>query len=442
MFITKNVLLIILTCSVITPLATAQNILDNYIQQAIQSNLSLKEKEFDLQKSQNALQIARSYFLPSITFETQYTLAKGGRTINIPIGDLVNPVYRTLNQLTNSNQFPTIENVEEQFLPNNFYDVRVRTSLPLLQPDLKMNVSIKEKESEIAKTQIELYKKELILEVKQAYFQILQLDDAFQIYNNSILLVQKQLQITQSLIANGVALPFSAKRIETELINLQSQLQNVENQSKTAQFYLNFLLNKPLESEITTEILDDPSPTLPNFSVQNKEELYLLNQSSDIYTQVLNRKKSFATPQISWFLDLAAQGFDFEVNRNSFFYLTGLQLQMPIYQFNRNRRQIDQAQLDLHQSQVKLQSVSKGLELNFSKATNDFQSAYSQFLTSKAQIETALQYYLLTSKAFSEGVASYLEYLDALNQYTNAQIQSNILKYSAWIALAKLERQQ
>jgi len=442
MFINRNFLLPFLSSLLFLSKMPAQNLLDNYIQQALASNLSLKEKEFDLQKSQNALQIARTYFLPSVTLETQYTLAKGGRTINIPIGDLVNPVYRTLNQLTNSNQFPTIENVEEQFLPNNFYDVRLRTSLPLLQPDLKMNISIKEKEIDIAKTQIELFKKDLTLEVKQVYFQILQIDESIQIYNNSIQLLEKQLQITQSLVANGVALPFSVKRIETELINLQSQLQNVENQSKTAQFYLNFLLNQPLQSEINTEKLEDPAPTLPNFSVQNKEELLLLNQSSAIFTEVLNRKKSFATPQISWFLDLAAQGFDFEVNRNSFFYLTGLQIQMPIYQFNRNRRQIDLAQLDLHQSQVKLQSVANGLELNFSKANKDFQSAYSQFQTSKAQIETAYQYYLLTSKSYSEGVASYLEYLDALNQYTNAQIQSNILKYSAWIALAKLERQQ
>jgi outer membrane protein len=438
----KRMLLLFCLSMILAEILPAQNLLDNYIQLALTSNLSLKEKEFDLQKSQNALQIARTYFMPSVTFETQYTLAKGGRTINIPIGDLVNPVYRTLNQLTNSNQFPTIENVEEQFLPNNFYDVRVRTSLPILQPDLKLNVSIKEKESEIAKTQIELFKKDLILEVKQAYFQILQRYEAIQIYHNAIQLVQKQLQITQSLITNGVALPFSAKRMETELINLQSQLQNVEHQAETAQFYLNFLLNQPLQNEINTEILEEPAPILPNFSVQNKEELYLLNQSSAIYTEVFNRKKAFATPQISWFLDLAAQGFDFEINRNSFFYLTGLQLQMPIYQFNRNRRQIDQAQLDLNQSQVKWQSVSKGLELNFSKANNDYQSAYAQFQTSKAQIETAHQYYLLTSKAFSEGVASYIEYLDALNQYTNAQIQSNILKYATWIALAKLERQQ
>jgi outer membrane protein TolC len=36
------------------------------------------------------------------------------------------------------------------------------------------------------------------------------------------------------------------------------------------------------------------------------------------------------------FVDLAAQDFDFKVKSNSFFYIGGLQLNVPIFSGNRN----------------------------------------------------------------------------------------------------------
>ena len=117
-----SLLLLLLSASV-----NAQTVLDQYIADAFNNNLVLKEKKIALDKSLLAIKEARSLFLPTTWFETQYTLAQGGRTINIPIGDLLNPVYNTLNQLTSSSRFPTVQNVNEQFLPNNFYDVRIKT---------------------------------------------------------------------------------------------------------------------------------------------------------------------------------------------------------------------------------------------------------------------------------------------------------------------------
>ena len=39
-------------------------------------------------------------FLPDISMNARYTVARGGRIIEFPVGDLLNPVYITLNMLT------------------------------------------------------------------------------------------------------------------------------------------------------------------------------------------------------------------------------------------------------------------------------------------------------------------------------------------------------
>ena len=121
---------------------SAQTVLDDYIQEGLKSNLVLQQKTISWEQAQQSLQVARSYFLPSVNLLTDYTSGEGGRSISMPIGDLLNPVYASLNQITQSDNFPQVENVNQNFFPKNFYDARVRTSLPLINTDLYMNRTI------------------------------------------------------------------------------------------------------------------------------------------------------------------------------------------------------------------------------------------------------------------------------------------------------------
>jgi hypothetical protein len=142
--------------------AGAQQVLDEYIRIALLDNLVLKEKNISLEKSQIALKSAKSLFFPTTYFEGQYTLANGGREISIPVGDLLNPVYQTLNQITGSSKFPTIPNVSEQLVPNNFYDVRkttVRSSIPI-----SVITGIKQGETSLRENEIDIYKRDLVRE--------------------------------------------------------------------------------------------------------------------------------------------------------------------------------------------------------------------------------------------------------------------------------------
>src|SRR6187549_629945 len=89
----------------------AQNpTLENYIQEGLKSNLQLQQEGLNYQRSVENLNIARALFLPQISANSSYTWANGGRKISLPIGDLMNPVYSTLNNLTGTSDFPAIEN--------------------------------------------------------------------------------------------------------------------------------------------------------------------------------------------------------------------------------------------------------------------------------------------------------------------------------------------
>jgi len=83
----------------------SSDILEGYVRNGLDSNLALRQRGFDLQKALLDLKRAQSLFYPQAGFSSQYTVAHGGRSQDIPVGDLLNGVYSTLNQLTSSNKF-------------------------------------------------------------------------------------------------------------------------------------------------------------------------------------------------------------------------------------------------------------------------------------------------------------------------------------------------
>ena len=160
----------------------AQSILGSYIDSAFSNNLTLQQKNISLEKSLLALQSARSLYWPSVNFQGGYQTGEGGRSIALPVGDLLNPVYSTLNKLTASNAFPSIQNEETYFLPQNFYDVKVASAIPILNTDIKYNKIIHSRQATMQKTDVVLYKRELVLQVKSAYFNYLSALQAVAIY--------------------------------------------------------------------------------------------------------------------------------------------------------------------------------------------------------------------------------------------------------------------
>src|SRR5690606_16976106 len=101
-------------------------ILDRYIEEGLKNNLVLNQKNIAWEKAMIGLQSAKSYYLPSVDFQTTYSTADGGRNIPLPLGDLLNGVYNTLNDLTQSQRFIELENTEINFFPKNYYDAKIR----------------------------------------------------------------------------------------------------------------------------------------------------------------------------------------------------------------------------------------------------------------------------------------------------------------------------
>jgi outer membrane protein TolC len=418
----------------------SQSKLDGYIETGLKNNEVIKQHNFDINKSMYALKEARSLFYPTVSLNGSYTKAEGGRTIDIPIGDMLNPVYNTLNQITNSNAFPTLENQSVLINPDNFYDAKIHTTMPLLNFEIIYNKRIKNQQTSLQKIELEIYQRELVKEIKIAYYKYIQSVEGIKIYEDALALVKENQRVNKSLFKNEKINRTAVLRSDNEVIRIQANLETAKQNSNNARSYFNFLLNEKLDAAIEVDENETPPIDAVSENTQNREELKKLTQAKEINDNVSKLTQSYWFPKVNGFADFGIQDFDFEVNKQSRYYFAGVGLEWNIFSGNKNKYKLKQTEEDSKKISSQIDNVKQQLLLQFQVSQNNLKSALEQFYADKNQKESAKKYNEDITKLYKEGQAIYIELLDAQNQWVNAQLNTNIALYNSWITFAELER--
>ena len=423
----------------------AQTFLKKYIEEGLSNNLVMKQKDLSLRRSLLALKEARSWFYPSAAFTGDYTWAEGGRTIALPVGDLLNPVYSTLNQLTHSNHFPVIENSEFQLLPQNFYDARFRVAYPLLNTDLYYNSRIKKDEIRMAEYEIEIYRQELTREIESAYYNYCLATDAAKIYESATALVKRNLQVNQSLERNGKGLAANVLRAESETEVISSRLREAENQQKNARSWFNFLLNRSFSDSVVYETLPFPEDLAQSLTATpvtgNRSELKELGTAMNIRHSELSMNNRYAIPKVNTFVDLGSQAADWQFNSQSRYFMAGVEVTVPVFTGFRNRTKISKTKLELEDLSIRLENTNRQIMVAADAARNNLSTAMANLTSSEKQYQSARAYFNLVEKGYAAGINSLLEFMDARNQLTASEIEVKLNRYKVLSAYSDLKRQ-
>ena len=422
----------------------SQNILDNYVKKGLDSNLAIRQKGFDLQRAQVDLKRAQSLFYPRADFNSTYTLASGGRTQDVPIGDLLNDVYSTLNQLTGTSKFPRVDNQDIKFLPNNFHDTRLEVSMPVINTEIRYNRTIKEELIRTQQADIDVYKRELVKTIKEAWYRYLQAVKAIDIYTNALGLVNENRRVSEKLIENGKATKEILLRAKAQVSQVEASLIEAKNNRQNAAAYFNFLLNQPLDAPVEVDEAVYSQLTIsvaPAFEVPaGREELAKLRSAQKVLTTNLKLNRSLVIPKLNAFYNVGFQGFGFKFNNDQFYQLGGLQLQWNLFRGYDNRYKVRQSQIDLDAISNQYKDVEHQLTLQVYTAYNNYRSALQTLQSVSDEVQSTQETYRLTERKFREGLALQIELIDARTQLTNAQLKYSLSQLAVLSKAAELER--
>ncbi len=444
---------LLLSFLLIPSLALAQTEpLDRYIEEGLLRNLALKQKEFSFEQSLRTLDEARGMFLPSISFEARYSRAGGGRLIEIPIGDLMNPVYQTLNELLvaqgqSPKPFPTLENEIVPFLREEEHETKVRLVQPIFQPSIYYNYKIQSNLSRAREAEKDAYRRQLIADMKASYFNFLKTVHVVRLLNETRSLIEENLRVSESLFRNGKATQDVVFRARAEMSELDQARIEAERDRKLAAAYFNFLLNRPLDADIempveqmtiNEQVMGFEEVELVAF--ERREELKQLRNAIEAASNNVRLATSTFLPAVIFVLDYGIQGEYYRFSDEDDFWMGSLLLEWNLFDGFQKRAKRGRAVVEKKQLEMNLQELQNQIRLQLQEAFDNLAVAKKAIASAEDRVSSAQKSFDIIRKKYSEGMSPQIEFLDARTSLTNAQVNWIIAQHDYHIKYAELER--
>ena len=429
-----------------------QDPLEEYIKIGLETNLALQQQEFSLEQSVQVLNEARGLYFPSIDVGARYTRAGGGRDFTIPIGDLVNPIYRTLNQLLQAQGLPAAfpENIPNEtvpFLREKEHETRIRLTQPIIQPAIWNNYGMKSDLNEIEELKTRVYKRHLVNEIKRAYYNYLKASQVVDLYKQIIDLQSENLRVSEKLFSAGKATQDVVFRAKAELSRTEQEQMNVENLQRQGRSYLNFIINRPLETDILkSENMMTPDPisfdyeSAKNHAFLNREEIEQIRKAISATAKNAAMVRSRYYPGLNAVVDYGFQGAEYRFDEDHDYWMASLVLQWNLFRGFQDKAKLEQVYLEKKKLFVREEEIRNQIELEVERIFDNLNVAEKSIDVASQQVESAEASFRIIRKKFEEGVAAQIEYLDAQTTLTNAAINEVISEYDYYITYAQFER--
>ncbi len=445
------------------PSRSQQGVLDRYVAEALQNNLALRQHATGMERSHAALDEAKRLYFPSLDLSARYSRAGGGRLIEVPIGDLLNPVYSTLNAILESQgipgTFPQVENQVVPFLREREQETRLRLIQPLVQPAISHTIALRSHLVRAGSAGLEAYKRRLVAEVKTAYFMFLKAESAVDVYESAARLVAENLRVHERLLANGKVTRDAVFRAETEVRVVEQDLERAVADRDLSASWFNFLLNRPLDAPITIpepESLDSSGSagsaewTVPDsaglaedwsgIALDRREELEQLDFAIRAAQAAGRIESSSRLPTLAAAVDIGVQGESYILDRDSDYWMASIVLNWSLFDGMRRRSRVTQAELERKRLEEQREELARQVALETARATSDVRVAVRALETARQRLASARQTYRLVQRKVEEGMANQIEFLDARTTLTSAELNLVITRYDLLIHMAELER--
>ncbi len=435
----------------ITPLtlaAQSSQVLERYIQEGLQHNLMLKQEQLEVKKVAETVRQAKALFYPQVNLAPTYSVAMGGRRLEFPVGDMVNPINTTLNLLTGTNSFPTdIPNVNELLAPHNFHDTKITFQLSLYNPEIRYNYLIQQSQYSAREATLKVAEQEIRFEIENAYYQYLQALEAGRILSENRRVLTELARLNGKLVANNVLTKDAVFSAEYEVSKMDQLIAEAGKNIKTARSYFNFLLNRELADEIEADTVSvqamlvvDTSTVNTSLALQNRKELEQLKfyQQSG---QLALRMHELSAWRPSVFLggNTGFQGYGYTF-RNQGYLVGQVGLQWTLFKGFEKKYRIQESRIQADIMTVKLSETEQKIRLQVDQATGELSAAIEGYKAAEAGLKMAENYFKMIDSRYRNHQVLLLEYLKAQQDLLSASIQLTIRKREILIRQANLRR--
>jgi len=431
--------------------AAAQTPLDRYVEEGLSNSPALGALSYESALEQERFREAKRAYLPSVTANLRYTRSGGGRTIEFPVGDLLNPVYEALNDFTGTNAYPHLENESIRFLREKEQESKLSLVQPLFLPAARPVSRALSASADAKGYALETARRDLKASIQDAYLGYHQALDRVAILEDAVARVVEAERVTDRLLESGLATNDELFRIRAERSRVAQELAGAETMVRLAAAAFNTLLSRPTDASIDTMDVDDLVRLLrPKavFSLTDLEpglaarsELAQLDaaiRSGRASTQI---SRGAYLPQIVLVGDAGIQGERYTFASGAAFRTASVVLSWTLFDGKRRSSRVEQGRLAEVGLATRREALMDQFALELRSARWEAQLSQDNISVAEHGLESARSAFRLMSRRYQEGMATVLDLLDSRATLTTARQQLNIARFAslrAWVELRRV----
>jgi outer membrane protein TolC len=413
--------------------------LDGLVREALESSRAVEQARLAVRQQDASVREASGMLGPSVTVHARYSESTG--TINF--GDLVNPAYQALNQITGTGRYPTDVDARLPLAQ----ETKVSVVQPLFQPALSSNARIQRNLRELRGASLRGAIRSLAAEVQLAYLSYARSVRAVELYRETLSLLQENVRVNESLLANGKMTPDALFRARAEKSGMEQQLLETDRESAAARRYLNLLLERPLDAKVELlpdSVLDFPLRlTLEEALLsarERREELEQVNLRVRVAEVERRLAKASYLPSVSLALDYGIQGSDYRFDAEHDFAVLSVVTQWNAFNGGQTAARGERAALEARSASTRHEELEREIMLQVQQAYDATTVAYSAIATAEDRLVAARRTYELVERRYREGMAPHIEYVQARTEYTTAALNRILTGYQYALRYVELER--
>jgi outer membrane protein TolC len=432
------------------------------IDEALAANLELRAGAATVDQRLAALEQARARYLPALDFAARYSVADGGRTIEFPVGDLLNPVYDTLDELLEASgqppRFPRVENQTVSLLRQHEQETKFALEQPLYEPRLKPAVTASREDVNRAEAGLDALRARVVRDTQQAYYQWLASQQAVLVFDATLELAQANLAANDSLYRNGRVTRDLVLRAEADVLEVDQQRLAAASRVRIARSYVNLLRNAPLEAPLPAAEIDAPTieryrerlvrrlagrapdaAELQDLATRRRAELRGLDAAIAGSEAQQDLARAAFKPRLLLGAEAGIQGDDYGTGEDERYALAAVVLRWNTFRGGADRAALDGAKAFTATLRATRDLATQQVRLDVQQALENFAVADLSLETAAKRAEAADGALRIASRKRDLGQINQAEFIDARRAMTDARLNLTRVRAEFLGRLAELE---
>ena len=425
------------------------------VDQTLAANLEIARSEAEVTGRLAEIDEARARFRPSLDFTSRYTRADGGRTIDLPVGDLLNPVYAALNA-TAGTSFASIPNQTIKFLRPTEQDTRFTMTQALYDARNAPALAASRELHRSAAASLAALRARLVRDVKQGYYALVAARDGAAILDHALELARDNLRTNQSLFTNGKVTRDYVLRADADRLALEQQKRAAASAVTLGASYLNLLRRAALDTEVPVATIDAESAVtartqfaaraggttlarLTDVAIERRPELAALAAALAASGDQESVARAAFKPRVFLSVDAGSQGEQYRFGSEDRFVLASVVVQFKAFSGGADTARVASSRAMTDALRADREQAKLSIQLDVQRALEALDVADASLDTAAQRVVAAGSALTIVSRKRDLGQVNQTEFLDARNALTDAELNLSRTRADALARLADLE---